>query len=70
MLDTIRFRIGATPMGKAADLIETGEFKNIKRGLNLVKLSVYVTPPSKEITDFGRKLSDLVEKYSEKKEEL
>ena len=63
MFNSIRYKIGAILMKRAANLIETGEFNNIIKGLDLVKASVSIQPPSEELFEFRDKMMDLVNKY-------
>lgn len=51
----VRFRIAFFLIKRSAKTIEKGGYKNIKKGLKYFKWSVMIVPPSKELSDFGKK---------------
>ncbi len=64
MLRNVRYKIALQFMKKAHNQIESGEFREIRKGLKNLKYSVLIMPPSKELSNFGRDLQRLVTKYS------
>ena len=63
MLDNLRYKTATRLAKKSAELIKTGEFKNIKKGMRYLKMSVLIVPPSKELSEFSRRLRETAEKY-------
>lgn len=63
MLKNIRYKIANHYANKALDQIESGEFKEIKKGLKNFKRAIKVAPPSKEFGDIGAKLKHIVTKH-------
>ena len=63
MLNTIRYKIANILIKMAKKSIEKGGFKNILRGLEYMKWSVMVVPPSKELHDFAIEMRKEVEKH-------
>lgn len=62
MLNNLRCKIATNLAKRSAELIETGNFKSIKKGLKYFKASVMIVPPSKELSEFGKRLRETVEK--------
>lgn len=65
MLENVRYKIANHFARKALEQIENGE---IIKGMKNSKRSVCVVPPSKELSDFGRRLRKTAEEHSSKLE--
>lgn len=63
MLTNIRYKIATSLAKKSLELIKRGDFKSIMKGLNYFKASVAIVPPSKELSEFGRKLRESAEEH-------
>jgi len=61
VLENIRYKVASYFAKKAAKQIEAGE---IKKGLKNFKLSVWIVPSSKELSDFGERLRQTIEEHS------
>lgn len=71
MFETIRYRIANHYAKKAHEEILKGDFEAIMRSLKYLKKSISIVPPSKELTEFGRKMREVAESHETKiKEEL
>ena len=68
MLNNIRYKIGTILLKRASELIETGEFKKIMRGLKLVKLTVHIVPMSQELVDFGQCMGEMAKSIPNSKD--
>lgn len=66
MLNTIRYKLATKLAKRSAELIEKGDFKNIKKGMRYFKASVMIVPTSKELSDFGRQLKGVAEEHQKK----
>ena len=69
MLNIIRYKLATNLAEKSAELIEKGDFKNIKKGLRYFKASVAIVPPSKELSEFGQRLREAAEEQRRKLED-
>lgn len=61
MLNNLRYKLATNLAKKSAELIEAGDFKSIKKGLKYFKVSIAIVPPSKELSEFGKRLRETVE---------
>lgn len=61
MLNNLRYKLATNLAKKSAELIEVGDFKSIKKGLKYFKASIAIVPPSKELSEFGKRLRETVE---------
>ena len=61
MLNVIRYKVATCLAKRSEELIEKGDFKNIKKGLKYFKASIMVVPPSKEISKIGECLRKIAE---------
>lgn len=66
MLNIIRYKLATNLAKRSAELIEKGDFKNIKKGLKYFKASIVIVPPSKEISEFGQRLRETAEEQQRK----
>jgi hypothetical protein len=62
MLENLRYRIALYFAKKASEQIERGE---IEKGMNNFKRSIWIVPPSKELSEFGNRLRQTVKSYSQ-----
>lgn len=69
MLNIIRYKLAIILADRSAELIEKGDFKNIKKGLRYFKASVAIVPPSKELSEFGQRLRETAEAQRRKLED-
>lgn len=51
----VRFRIALFLIKRSVKTIEKGGYENIKKGLKYFRWSVAIVPPSKELSDSGKK---------------
>ena len=65
MLEKVRYKIANHFARKAVEQVETGEFKEIMKGLKNFKRSILVISPAKELQEFGERWNDMVAKHSE-----
>lgn len=63
MLENVRYKVANHFAKKALEQIGNGE---IMKGMKNFKRSVCVVPPSKELSDFGKRLRKTVEEHSTK----
>lgn len=61
MLNNLRYKIATNLAEKSKELIETGDFKSIKKGLKYFKASIRIVPPSKELSEIGKRLRETAE---------
>lgn len=69
IFNNVRFRVALYYIKKAETEINKGGYKNIKKGIKYLKRSVIIVPPSKELSDYGRKLKMELNKIYGPKEE-
>lgn len=60
MLENLRYRIALYFIKKASVQIERGE---IQKGMNNFKRSIWIVPPSKELSEFGDRLRQTAESH-------
>lgn len=56
MFKMFRYKLANRLVKRAGRLIETGDFKNIKKGLRYFKWSVMVIPPNSKLREIGEQL--------------
>lgn len=66
MLENLRYRIALYFIKKASVQIERGE---IQKGMNNFKRSIWIVPPSKELSEFGDRLRQTTESHLQTLEE-
>jgi hypothetical protein len=66
MFDKIRYRIGTYYLKKAHEEISKDDFQAIMKGLKHLKKAISIVPPSKELTDFEKKMKSIVETHKSK----
>ena len=66
MLKNLRYQIALYFVKKASEQIERGE---IRKGLINFKRSIWIVPPSKELSELGNRLHQTVQSYSKTLEE-
>lgn len=55
MLNNLRYKIATSLAKKSAELIKTGDFKSIKKGLEYFKASIMILPPNDELGEYVEK---------------
>ena len=63
MLKNVRYIIANHLARKAVDQIESG---NVIKGLKTFKRSIWIVPPSTELSEFGKRLRQTVKFHYEK----
>ena len=63
MLNGLRYRVANNLAKKSVELIEKGDFENIKKGMKYFQLSVTIVPPSKELNELAGRLRETAEYY-------
>lgn len=61
MLTKIRYKLSIYLVKKADELIKTGEFKKVMKGLDYFKWSLMLIPPSDELRKTARQLKEIAE---------
>lgn len=58
MLNNLRYKIATSLAKKSAELIKTGDFKSIKKGLEYFKASIMILPPNDELGEYVEKKTE------------
>ena len=67
MFDSIRYQIALYYAKKTEREMVKGNFEAMRKGLKYLKKSVLIVPPSPELREFGKKMSEVVELHDPKK---
>lgn len=62
MLCNLRYKMATKLAKKSAELIETGDFKSIMKGLDYLKVSIMIVPPNTDLSEIGIRLREMAEK--------
>ena len=66
MFENLRYKIALILIKKSAKLIESGDFKDLRKGLRYFKYSIMIVPPSEELSEFGKQLREEANKHESK----
>lgn len=66
MFNYIRYKIALNLIKKAEENVKKGDFKSVMKGLQYMKYSVMIVPPSKELSEFGKKMRATAEEQKTK----
>lgn len=62
VFENLRLRIALFLIKRSVKTIEKGGYKNIKKSLKYFRWSVGIVPPSKELSDVGKKWETVLNK--------